>query len=51
MFRSQIDHHQGDKIFVLTSVIKFNFIDAAACLQAFVLFKTLKLLLHVSVTD
>ena len=32
MFRSQIDHHQGDKIFVLTSVTKFNFIDVAACL-------------------
>jgi len=27
MFRSQIDHHQGDIIFVLTSVTKFNFID------------------------
>jgi len=25
MFRSQIDHHQGDTIFVLTSVTKFNF--------------------------
>ena len=33
MFRSQIDHHQGDKIFVLNSVTKFNFIDVAACLQ------------------
>ena len=31
MFRSQIDHHQGDKIFFLTSVTKFNFIDVAAC--------------------
>jgi len=29
MFRSKIDHHQGDKIFVLTSVTKFNFIDVA----------------------
>jgi hypothetical protein len=33
MFQSQIDHHQGDTIFVFTSVTKFNFIDAAACLQ------------------
>ena len=33
MFWSQIDHHQGDTIFVLTSVTKFNFIDVAACLQ------------------
>jgi hypothetical protein len=33
MFRSQIDHHQGDTIFGLTSVTKFNFIDVAACLQ------------------
>ena len=24
MFRSQIDHHQGDTVFVLTSVTKFN---------------------------
>ena len=23
MFRSQTDHHQGDKIFLLTSVTKF----------------------------
>ena len=34
MFRSQIDHHQGNTIFVLTSVTKFNFIDVAACLHA-----------------
>ena len=27
MFRSQIDHHQGDTIFVLTLVTKFNFTD------------------------
>ena len=27
MFRSQMDHHQGDTIFVLTSVTKFNIID------------------------
>ena len=28
MFRSQIEHHyQGDTIFVLTSVTKFNVID------------------------
>ena len=26
MFRSQIDHHQGDIIFFLTSVTKFYFI-------------------------
>ena len=31
MFRSQSDHHQGDTIFVLTSVTKV--IDVAACLQ------------------
>ena len=31
MFRSLSDHHQGDTIFVLTSVTKV--IDAAACLQ------------------
>jgi len=36
MFRSQIDHHQGGKIFFLISVTKFYFIlliDVAACLQ------------------
>ena len=36
MFRSQIDHRQGDKIFLLTSVTKFYFTllsDLAACLQ------------------
>ena len=36
MFRSQIDHHQGGKIFFLTSVTKFYFIlliNVAACLQ------------------
>ena len=33
MFRSRIDHHQGDTIFVLTPVTKFNFSDVAACLQ------------------
>ena len=31
MFRSLSDHHQGDTIFVLTSVTKV--IDVAACLQ------------------
>ena len=36
MFRSQIDHHHGDKIFVLTSVTKFNFIDVSACLLLYV---------------
>ena len=30
MFRSLSDHHQGDTIFVLTSVTKI--IDVAACL-------------------
>jgi len=47
MFRSQIDHHQGDTVFVLTSVTKFN----SLMWKTFVLFKFLKLLLHVSVTD
>jgi hypothetical protein len=27
MFRSQTDHHQGDTIFLLTSVTKFNTIS------------------------
>ena len=36
MFRSQIDHHQGGTIFLLTSVTKVYFIlliAVAACLQ------------------
>jgi uncharacterized protein YabN with tetrapyrrole methylase and pyrophosphatase domain len=33
MFRSQIDQHEGDTIFVLTSLTKIYFIDIAACLQ------------------
>ena len=34
MFRSLTDHHQGDTIFVLTSVTKI--IDVAACLQVII---------------
>ena len=30
MFRSQIDHHQGCTIFLLTSVTKFYFIDCCS---------------------